>query len=46
MVFANSLLTIIEYGKNEILSEIRTEIMNTHLISIRMNNNLKKIVIY
>ena len=30
-------LTLVEYGSNEILGSIRTEIMNPHLVSVRLN---------
>ena len=30
-------LTLVEYGSNEILGSVRTELMNPHLISVRLN---------
>ena len=30
-------LSLVEYGSNEILGSIRTELMNPHLVSVRLN---------
>ena len=37
MIFNAGELSLVEYGKNEILGSVRTEFMNPHLISIRIN---------
>jgi len=37
MVFNSGELTLIEYGRNEILGSCRTEHMSPHLISVRLN---------
>uniref|UniRef100_A0A8D8X160 Intraflagellar transport protein 172 homolog n=1 Tax=Cacopsylla melanoneura TaxID=428564 RepID=A0A8D8X160_9HEMI len=37
LVFNAGELSIIEYGNNEILTCVRTEFMNPHLISVRLN---------
>ena len=47
MIFNAGELTLVEYGAAEILGSVRTEFMNPHLISIRLNErkqeNNKKI---
>ena len=35
-------LTLMEYGVNEILGSVRTEFVNPHLISVRINERKKK----
>ena len=37
MVFNSGELTLIEYGRNEIIGSLRTEHMSPHLISVRLN---------
>ncbi|KAM4693761.1 LOW QUALITY PROTEIN: intraflagellar transport protein 172 homolog [Discoglossus pictus] len=37
MIFNAGELTLVEYGNNEILGTVRTEFMNPHLISVRLN---------
>ncbi|WAR22903.1 IF172-like protein [Mya arenaria] len=37
MIFNAGELTMVEYGNNEILGCVRTEFMNPHLISVRLN---------
>lgn len=37
MIFNAGELTMVEYGENEILGCVRTEFMNPHLISVRLN---------
>ena len=54
MIFNSGELTLIEYGRNEILGSCRTEHMSPHLISVRLNEardpknpeaELKKVVL-
>ena len=35
MIFNAGELSLVEYGKNEILGSVRTELMNPHVISVR-----------
>lgn len=42
MVFNAGELTMIEYGNNEILGSVRTEFMNPHLISVRLNERKQR----
>ena len=37
MVFNSGELTLVEYGRNEIIGSLRTEHMSPHLISVRLN---------
>ncbi|XP_046838206.1 intraflagellar transport protein 172 homolog [Vespa crabro] len=37
LIFCAGELTIVEYGKNEILGSVRTEAINPHVVSIRIN---------
>ena len=37
MIFNAGELSLVEYGQNEILGSVRTEFMNPHLISVRLN---------
>lgn len=37
MIFNAGELSLAEYGKNEVLGSVRTEFMNPHLISVRIN---------
>lgn len=37
MIFNAGELSLVEYGQNEILGSVRTEFMNPHLISVRIN---------
>mmetsp|Transcript_15284 Transcript_15284/g.25210 ORF Transcript_15284/g.25210 Transcript_15284/m.25210 type:complete len:1767 (+) Transcript_15284:218-5518(+) len=41
MIFNAGELTLVEYGRNEILGSCRTEHMNPHLISVRLNERVK-----
>ena len=34
--------SLVEYGKNEILGSVRTEFMNPHLISVRINERKQR----
>ena len=38
MIYNSGELTLIEYGRNEILGSCRTEHMSPHLISVRLND--------
>ncbi|XP_053503578.1 intraflagellar transport protein 172 homolog isoform X4 [Ictalurus furcatus] len=42
MVFNAGELTLVEYGKNDILGTVRTEFMNPHLISVRLNERRQR----
>ncbi|XP_026856898.2 intraflagellar transport protein 172 homolog isoform X1 [Electrophorus electricus] len=42
MVFNAGELTLVEYGNNEILGSVRTEFMNPHLTSVRLNDRRQK----
>lgn len=42
MLFNSGELTLVEYGKNEILGSCRTEYMNPHLLSVRINERSPK----
>uniref|UniRef100_A0A8C9QX79 Intraflagellar transport protein 172 homolog n=1 Tax=Scleropages formosus TaxID=113540 RepID=A0A8C9QX79_SCLFO len=42
MIFNAGELTLVEYGNNEILGSVRTEFMNPHLISVRLNERKQK----
>ncbi|XP_039387206.1 intraflagellar transport protein 172 homolog isoform X2 [Mauremys reevesii] len=42
MIFNAGELTIVEYGSNEILGSVRTEFMNPHLISVRINERRQR----
>lgn len=37
LIFYSGELTIVEYGKNEILGSVRTEAVNPHVVSVRLN---------
>lgn len=37
MIFNAGELTLVEYGINDLLGSVRTEFMNPHLISVRIN---------
>ncbi|XP_008560724.1 intraflagellar transport protein 172 homolog [Microplitis demolitor] len=37
LIFSSGELTIVEYGKNEILGSVRTEAVNPHVVSVRIN---------
>jgi intraflagellar transport protein 172 len=37
MVFNSGELTLVEYGRNEILGSLRTEHTSSHLISVRLS---------
>lgn len=40
LIFCAGELTIVEYGKNEILGSVRTEAVNPHVVSVRINERL------
>ncbi|KAM9496806.1 intraflagellar transport protein 172 homolog [Clarias gariepinus] len=42
MIFNAGELSLVEYGKNEILGSVRTEFMNPHLISVRLNERRQR----
>ena len=42
MIFNAGELTLVEYGENEILGCVRTEFMNPHLISVRLNERKQR----
>ena len=42
MIFNAGELSLVEYGKNEILGSVRTEFMNPHLISVRINERKQR----
>lgn len=42
VIFNSGELTLIEYGKNEILGSVRTEFISRHLISVRINERKQK----
>nr|XP_032825685.1 intraflagellar transport protein 172 homolog [Petromyzon marinus] len=42
MVFNAGELTLVEYGSNEVLGSVRTEFMNPHLISVRLNERKQR----
>ncbi|XP_031437803.1 intraflagellar transport protein 172 homolog isoform X2 [Clupea harengus] len=42
MIFNAGELTLVEYGNNEVLGSVRTEFMNPHLISVRLNERKQR----
>ena len=42
MIFNAGELTLVEYGINDILGSVRTEFMNPHLLSVRINERKQK----
>ncbi|XP_020839464.1 intraflagellar transport protein 172 homolog isoform X1 [Phascolarctos cinereus] len=42
MIFNAGELTLVEYGNNDILGSVRTEFMNPHLISVRINERRQR----
>ena len=42
MIFNAGELSMVEYGQNEILGSVRTEFMNPHLISVRLNERKQR----
>lgn len=42
MIFNAGELSLVEYGQNEILGCVRTEFMNPHLISVRLNERKQR----
>ncbi|KAM4772549.1 intraflagellar transport protein 172 homolog [Rhinophrynus dorsalis] len=42
MIFNAGELTLVEYGSNEVLGTVRTEFMNPHLISARLNERRQR----
>ncbi|XP_016326231.1 intraflagellar transport protein 172 homolog [Sinocyclocheilus anshuiensis] len=44
MIFNAGELALVEYGSNEILGSVRTEFMNPHLISVRLNERRQRAV--
>lgn len=37
LIFCTGELTIVEYGNNEVLGSVRTEAINPHVVSVRIN---------
>lgn len=42
MIFNAGELSLMEYGASELLGSVRTEFMNPHLISVRINERKQK----
>ncbi|XP_003971457.2 intraflagellar transport protein 172 homolog [Takifugu rubripes] len=42
MIFNAGELSLVEYGNNEVLGSVRTEFMNPHLISVRLNERKQR----
>uniref|UniRef100_A0A672FWM1 Intraflagellar transport protein 172 homolog n=1 Tax=Salarias fasciatus TaxID=181472 RepID=A0A672FWM1_SALFA len=42
MIFNAGELSLVEYGNNQILGSVRTEFMNPHLISVRLNERKQR----
>ena len=42
MIFNAGELSLMEYGSNELLGSVRTEFVNPHLISVRINERKQK----
>jgi len=42
MIFSSGELTLVEYGANDALCSVRTEFMNPHLISVRLDERKQK----
>ena len=42
MIFNAGELSLVEYGVNDLLGSVRTEFMNPHLISVRINERKHK----
>lgn len=42
MIFNAGELSLVEYSNNEILGSVRTEFMNPHLISVRLNERMQR----
>ena len=42
MIFNAGELCLIEYGATEVLGSVRTEFMNPHLISVRLNERKQR----
>ncbi|XP_063277854.1 intraflagellar transport protein 172 homolog isoform X3 [Prinia subflava] len=42
MIFNAGELTLVEYGSNDILGSVRTEFMNPHLVSVRINERQQR----
>ncbi|CAI9571384.1 unnamed protein product [Staurois parvus] len=42
MIFNAGELTLVEYGRSEVLGTVRTEFMNPHLISVRLNERKQR----
>lgn len=42
MIFNAGELTLMEYGANELLGSVRTEFVNPHLISVRINERKQR----
>ncbi|KAG5318986.1 IF172 protein, partial [Pseudoatta argentina] len=40
LIFCSGELTIVEYGQNEALGSVRTEAVNPHVVSVRVNERL------
>ncbi|KAK8378095.1 hypothetical protein O3P69_018808 [Scylla paramamosain] len=42
MIFSAGELSLVEYGNNDLLGSVRTEFMNPHLISVRLNERRQR----
>lgn len=42
MIFNAGELSLVEFGTNDLLTSVRTEFMNPHLISVRINERKQK----
>lgn len=42
MIFNAGELTLVEYGQSDILGSVRTEHMNPHLLSVRLNDRVRR----
>ena len=45
MVYNAGELSLIEYGRNELLGSARTEHTSPHLISVRLNESISKEIV-
>lgn len=43
LIFSAGELIIVEYGKNEVLGSVRTESMNPHVVSVRLNERQQQL---
>ena len=42
MIFNAGELSLVEFGTNDLLTSVRTEFMNPHLISVRINERKQR----